>query len=245
MRTTHLCLTLRGNDVSPGIDTTDGLVTFSPEWGMTRRDAGLLATSAQEPLGQHVYVVLVENSVVLVPSSSSDPPGRELVLVQQYNPGSGAKRWPGFWVEFGDETKQLSTASTRGGSGCETWVLCSAPLGWAQNIAVQFQNYRGAGSQTIGYQQEEAQEEPPGPSGEGREIAEAISRLCGDEGLRIIEKELAAPYGRARRQEALIDAIPGIENEPACDRLVYARSAAELNRLLAAAADALGIAQEQ
>ena len=74
------------------------------------------------------------------------------MLVQEYETGSGAKRWPGFHVEFGDEVRQLSQASTGGGSGHETWTLVSAPLGWAKNIAGQFQDYKDVGSQTISYQ---------------------------------------------------------------------------------------------
>ena len=150
MKTTHIALTLRGNSVENGIAVSDGQVPFNPHSGMTRHNTGLLAsTSAPDGSVDKIHVAITEYGVVLVPCE--DTPQKELVLVKQYSPGSGSKRWPSFHVEFGPEVRQLSDASTSGGSGGEHWVLVSAPIGWAENIASQFVNERDYGGQTISY----------------------------------------------------------------------------------------------
>ena len=150
MKTTHIALTLRGNSVENGIAVSDGQVPFSPGSGMTRHNTGLLAsTPAPDGSLDKIHVAVVEEGVVLV--SCEETPQKELVLVKQYSNGSGGKRWPSFHVEFGSEIRKLSEASTSGGSGGETWVLVSAPIGWAENIASQFVNERDYGGQTISY----------------------------------------------------------------------------------------------
>lgn len=117
---------------------------------MTRHNTGLLAsTSSPDGRLDKVHVAIVEEGVVLV--SCEDAPQKELVLVQQYSPGSGGKRWPSFNVEFGPEVRKLSEAYTSGGSGSGHWVLVSAPLGWAQNIASQFVDRKDYGAQTVSY----------------------------------------------------------------------------------------------
>lgn len=150
IKTSHLTLTLRGASVEKGISVSDGKIPFEPCWGMTRHSSGLLASSSV-PDGDldKVHVAITEAGVVLV--LCEEVSQRELVLVQEYSPGSGGKRWPGFRVEFGPEVRKLSEACTSGGSGGETWVLVSAPLGWAENIAGQFVNERDYGGQTISY----------------------------------------------------------------------------------------------
>jgi hypothetical protein len=136
-----------------GISVKAGQIPFEPRWGMTRHSAGLLAAvTAPDGKVEKVHVAILEEGPVLVPCE--EVPQRELVLVQTYSTGSGAKRWPGFDVEFGPEVRQLSTASTSSGSGGETWVLVSAPLGWAQNIASQFIDERDAPGQTISFKPE-------------------------------------------------------------------------------------------
>ncbi|GEM_PF-1799223 len=150
VRTSHIALTLRGDSVREGIQVSDGQVPFSPHSGMTRHNTGLLASSpVLDGNLEKIHVAIVNEGVVLVPCE--DAPQKELVLVQQYSPGTGRKRWPSFHVEFGPEVRQLSNASTSGGSGGETWTLVSAPLGWAQNIASQFVNEHDHGGQTISY----------------------------------------------------------------------------------------------
>ena len=150
MKTAHIAVTLRGNRVENGIIVSNGQIPFNPHSGMTRHNTELLAsTPAPDGSLNEVYVAIMDEGVVLVPCEET--PQKELVLVQQYSPGCGGKRWPSFYVEFGPEVRQLSEASTSGGSGCETWVLISAPLGWAENIASQFVNERDYGKQTISY----------------------------------------------------------------------------------------------
>lgn len=151
VKTAHASLTLRGNSVTKGIMVSNGQVPFSPHSGMMRHNSGLLATSSSVSDGNldTVNVAIMKHGVVLVPCE--DEPQRELVLVQQYSPGCGGKRWPSFSVELGPEIRKLSEAFTSGGSGGETWVLVSAKLGWAANIAAQFINERDCGGQTITY----------------------------------------------------------------------------------------------
>jgi hypothetical protein len=155
VKTTHIALTLCGNRVQNGIAVSNGQVPFSPVWGMTRHNTGLLAsTPAPDGSLDKVHVAVVDKAVVLVPCEGE--PQRELVLVQQYRPGCGGKRWPSFHVELGPEVRQLSEAYTSGGSGGEHWVLVSAPIGWAENIAGQFVNQRDYGGQTISYKPDSA-----------------------------------------------------------------------------------------
>lgn len=151
VRTAHLALTLRGESVTEGILVADGQIPFSPQWGMTRGNSGMLAsTSLQHGSLDTVHVAVTASGVALVPCEDANPQ-KELVLVQQYYPGCGAKRWPSFHVEFGPGVKILSRAGTSGGSGGEDWVLVSAPLGWADNIADQFVDGRDECDQTIHY----------------------------------------------------------------------------------------------
>ena len=152
IRTPHIALTLRGDRAENGIAVSNGQVPFTPHSGMTRHNTGLLASSPiRDGDLDKVHVVITNEGVVLVPCDCEEIPQKELVLVQQYSPGCGGKRWPSFYVEFGSEIRKLSEASTSGGSGCETWVLISAPLGWAENVAGQFINERDCGGQLISY----------------------------------------------------------------------------------------------
>lgn len=147
----HTSLTLRGNNVEKGISISNNQIPFNPHWGMTRHNVGLIAaTPAPDGNLDNVYVAVTDEEIVLVPCEENNPQ-RELVLVQEYATGSGAKRWPGFSVEFGDEVRKLSRVSTGGGSGGETWTLVSAPIGWAENIAAQFVNERDEDSQVVAY----------------------------------------------------------------------------------------------
>jgi len=212
MKTTHIALTLRGDRVENGIGVSDGQVPFSPGSGMTRHNTGLLAsTSAPDGSVDKIHVAITEHGVVLVPCE--DSPQKELVLVQQYSPGSGGKRWPSFHVEFGSEVRQLSNASTSGGSGGETWVLVSAPIGWADNIASQFINERDYGGQTISYK--------PGETGKKKESdvpADLLTTFRGDEERARqfmgkvaslpadrIDAHIVSGCGRARRQQHLVE----------------------------------------
>ncbi|MCA9351897.1 hypothetical protein KC866_00700 [Patescibacteria group bacterium] len=74
---------------------------------------------------------------------------QELVLVQEYRPGSGAKRWPAFSVHSDNNLRILSETTTYGGSGSEGWKLLIAPLGWAEEIASRFVNERDCPDQEV------------------------------------------------------------------------------------------------
>lgn len=153
--TCYILLRLCGNVVEPIGCPAMGII-FAPSEGMLRRCGKLFLVAVSEiPVGASIGVQLVP-----VPGSdqsqpvavlSENQPERELVLVQEYSPGCGAKRWPAFRVEFGSEVRILRQDQTGGGSGSERWTLVSAPLGWAANIAAQFRNERDIGSQTIAY----------------------------------------------------------------------------------------------
>ncbi len=153
IKTIFRCFTLRGDMISPGIRVEEDQILFAPRWGMKRHSLPLLAAVSESGKEQlfKVYVALIEKSVTLTPCEGE--PSRELVLVQQYTPGCGAKRWPGFKVQLDDEVRLLSQASTAGGSGREHWLLVSAPLGWAENIAAQFENVRDYPLQIIAFKQ--------------------------------------------------------------------------------------------
>ena len=148
MKTTHVSITLRGDRVENGIEVSNNQIPFRPTSGMVRHNPGLLAsTPAPDGRLDKVHVAIAAHGVVLVPCQGE--PQRELVLVQQYSPGCGAKSWPSFGVEFGSEVRQLSEVFTKKGSGSECWTLVSAPLGWAANIAAQFVNRKGERRQVI------------------------------------------------------------------------------------------------
>lgn len=150
MKTTFKVVTLRGSAIWPGITLENGQLRFCPREGMNRGEKRL-ALSAKDGNLERVNASLTDGAVVLVEAPAETEPTAELVLVQEYCRGCGGKRWPSFAVELGPEVKELSTASTSGGSGYEKWRLLTAPLGWAENIADQFVDQRDVADQTISY----------------------------------------------------------------------------------------------
>ena len=148
-KTSHVCLSLRGNRVETGITIRGNRVPFRPHWGMLRHDPGVLGVSSTDGKLEKAYIAIIGKTPVLSPCEES--PQKELVLVEQYYPGTGNKRSPSFHVEFGPEVRILSSASTSGGSGGEEWVLISAPIGWAENIAGRFIDQRDYLNQTMSY----------------------------------------------------------------------------------------------
>ncbi len=64
---------------------------------------------------------------------------QELVLVHEYAPGSGGKRWPSFYIDWDNAgpVEKLASVSRSLGSGADTWTLVVVPTCWAQNIASQ------------------------------------------------------------------------------------------------------------
>lgn len=118
--------------------------------------AALLAVSV-DPEAKTLERVRVDRdsngTVVLTPTEAPADPERKLVLVHEYSPGSGAKRWPSFYIDWasGPSVDKLAEVSRNRGSGSDTWTLVIAPADWARNIADQFVNERDVPGQTIGY----------------------------------------------------------------------------------------------
>lgn len=99
----------------------------------------------------------IKDGIVLVKQSVEQPnPDKELVVVHEYQPGCGAKRWPGFWIDWekAGEIQTLTQVVRQKGSGSDVWSLIIAPAGWAENIAGQFIDERDFGTQKIAYQPE-------------------------------------------------------------------------------------------
>jgi len=136
----------------PGIAFEEGLLLFAPRWGMTRECVGALAVAGRAaPYETRNVIVALTATMPVVVAMEGGQPERELVLLQEYEPGTGAKRYPGFYVdiESSKSVRILASESTRKGSGSEKWTLLIAPLGWAADIAAQFVDKRDYGSQTI------------------------------------------------------------------------------------------------
>lgn len=149
----HVPVTLRGCNLIPAIDFGEGgILRFAPHWGLCRESYALAVIHTAE--SAHVdYKVLVRRGSppVIYQAPGAHDAARELVLLQEYRPGVGAKRWPSFFVHCGSSVIVLSTAQTSGGSGYEKWSLLSAPLGWAAEVAARFGplNYRDGPSIVI------------------------------------------------------------------------------------------------
>jgi hypothetical protein len=147
------CFSLSGNEVNEGIKVSNGRILFS-DFGNEQLVAVGLDVS------QHLYMACAvgrdaNDTVVLRPFPLCEvtDTSRCLVLVHEYHPGVGAKRWPSFhidWENAGEVTK-LSEAARTKGSGSDGWTLILAPIGWPQNIAGQFIDKRDYSDQVIGY----------------------------------------------------------------------------------------------
>jgi len=143
--------TLRGNSVSVGIVLANGkLVFFDGEKN------NLLAVGL-DVLQEFYEVVRVGQdaggTLILSPVEEKPEDERCLVLVQEYSPGVGAKRWPWFGVDWENAgpIKILAKARRTKGSGSDCWSLIIAPMDWPKNIASQFKNIRDIGGQDIAY----------------------------------------------------------------------------------------------
>ena len=155
--TPHAPITLRGSVARDGLTVKRGFIEFDPRWGMTRESAEFLAVvKVSNPPDEYresraVAVLDTGTMPVLVPIKGAKPE-RELVLVQEYQTGTGAKRYPDFEVNLDESqvrVRVLARERTSGGSGSGTWTLISAPLGWAADIAAQFKNVRDTRGETI------------------------------------------------------------------------------------------------
>lgn len=144
-------VTLSGNSTSSGINVQDG--KYAVSGGHGRPDK--LLCYGTEPEGDYSTVLVgqAENGLFLKPTSGNPSGDRELVLVHEYSPGSGGKRWPSFHIDWENagNIQKLASESRGAGSGSDTYTLVTAPAGWANNIASQFVRERNYPNQTIGY----------------------------------------------------------------------------------------------
>lgn len=118
---------------------------------------GLLAHGLNASAGQEItearFGYDMHRELVIAPANGPVEEDRVAVLAHEYSPGSGAKRWPSFEIDWNNSgsVEKLETVSRSKGSGSDCWTLVVAPVGWAENIAGQFVNRRDYGDQLIAY----------------------------------------------------------------------------------------------
>ncbi len=99
----------------------------------------------------------MHNELVIAPAKDGEGVAQDriAVLVHEYSPGSGAKRWPSFHIDWDNasQVEKLSSAHRGKGSGSDTYTLVIVPSDWAENIAGQFINERDFVGQTVAYKQ--------------------------------------------------------------------------------------------
>lgn len=155
-------VSIDGDKVNPGIEfDTSGEATRSDgrmDVPIARGPACGSQTSYTAP-GETVYVATISRDVDgiyrLTPAVSlgQSEPLLDLVLLREYDPAGGHKRWPSFhvdWQHAGDVVKAGEVHRSRG-SGSDDYTLLLAPRGWGENIASQFKNERDLASQVIAY----------------------------------------------------------------------------------------------
>jgi len=153
-------LTLRGNICQEGIAFQNGIIDTSARRGGSQSwETTLLGVNTQTKFNGVVKSAQIRKVIVrvrkyndneypnyqLVFQDSSENLDLEynLVLVQEYFNPSGRKRYPGFQVNLEESfLRVVKTTTFFGGSGEEKWHFVLAPVGWAQNIASQFINWR-------------------------------------------------------------------------------------------------------
>jgi hypothetical protein len=151
-------LTLKGDEVDSeaGLPVADQAVSM-PGFGEQMHLAHFLTSKPEAKgvirkarVGTDMY-----GELVLAPCVKDVPLEGDtfLVLVHEYYPGSGHKRWPGFHIDWENAgpVEVLCSVRRGKGSGDDTYTLVLAPAGWAQNIAAQFRNERDFGDQEISY----------------------------------------------------------------------------------------------
>jgi hypothetical protein len=146
------CFELSGDYVAEGIALREELVLADD--GDTDR---LLAVWTGNPAIERVGTARVgldpAGTVVLGAGHWQIDEDRALVLVREYHPGTGRKRYPSFhvnWEQAGD-IRLLARVTRQKGSGTDTYSLIVAPADWAHKIASQFRNERDAAGQVISY----------------------------------------------------------------------------------------------
>jgi len=184
---------LRGNDVGDGIRMSGGKFNCSC---FDRTEVLCYGADPSVEEYRKVNVGKQGKQVFLRVSDAEPVSDQELVLVHEYAPGSGGKRWPSFWIDWENagSVEKLASISRGKGSGADTWTLVIAPAGWAKNIASQFVNERDYGGQTISYK--------PGNTGKGKKESglpqELLIAFRGDEEMtrKFVAKVAALPSDR-------------------------------------------------
>lgn len=147
---------LRGNDVSDGVILENGRLTRSVFDGEGRlahgfnvpKEGSFELQTARFGRDMHEELVIAPTKVGEIVDKD-----RYVVLVHEYSPGSGSKRWPSFSVDWDNagQVEKIGSVYRGKGSGSDSYTLIIAPVGWAENIAAQFINERDYNSQTISY----------------------------------------------------------------------------------------------
>lgn len=147
---TFIVKSLRGNMVENGIRLEQGKYNCHC---FDRIEVLCYGTDPNVEEYSKVNVGKQGKQVFLRASDAESVSDQELVLVHEYAPGSGAKRWPSFWIDWdnADSVEKLVSVSRCLGSGADTWSLVVAPAGWAENIAAQFVHEKDYPDQTIAY----------------------------------------------------------------------------------------------
>jgi hypothetical protein len=145
---------LRGNDVSDGVMIENGRLTRSVFDG-----EGRLAHGFNVPKEGSLELQTVRfgrdmhEELVIAPAKDGESVDKDryAVLVHEYSPGSGSKRWPSFFIDWDNvgQVEKIGSVYRGKGSGSDSYTLIIAPVGWAENIASQFINERDYNSQTI------------------------------------------------------------------------------------------------
>lgn len=156
VKTVHKLITLRCDELTQGIHVSKNTVLFQPKWGgvgMKRPVlAAVLLTEGAVYSGvlrnPAIIAVSAENMPVIVPVEARLKPEREFILVQNYDTGVGAKRWPDFELRSVEDVAEVQmigkSECTGGGSGGEYWYFVSAPLGFADAVVRMCDNRRDA-----------------------------------------------------------------------------------------------------
>jgi len=149
---------LRGNNVDSGIILENGRLA-RPTDGDGRLAHGFnVPCDSKVELNAARFGRDIHGELVVAPMKVGESVDRDrcVVLVHEYAPGCGAKRWPSFsvnWDEAGP-VEHLGSVYRGKGSGSDSYALIIAPVGWAENIAAQFVNERDLGGQVISFKPE-------------------------------------------------------------------------------------------
>lgn len=132
---TYIPFLLKGDTVSPITSNKQLLV-----YGDTEKQIGVdLREYDDDPCS-----ITIEHGMAVMKSELDTEPSGELVLVHEYSPGSGAKRYPSFYINWEKcpNVRVLIEHGRSKGSGADYWSLVIAPLGWSKAIAEQFVDAR-------------------------------------------------------------------------------------------------------